>query len=259
MEAGAAHGVKEDSVFEIFSSDTISTYPLCSLTVAKRLGVVSELDNPQAELKIPPIFYAKQILDEIVSVYCADAALAHRISSGSPQITLTNSKAKADIEISVENSNILLRLTRHDILSDSRPAIDFRFLAQAKDSELLNFLGAAVRFEYYRRIPDGSEALAAQVHIELKALDRNGPQGNNLLEGKAAVIPIKDDGHSDPMCFKIKNDSNVALFVHAFYFSDDLSISEFIRQIVWRVGHSLTRFQHLGCLPPSGPLEEIRK
>ena len=239
VEAGVIHGIIPSTVFAIFSDHAPSceNAQLGLLRVARNgLGKMTSIlsfVSDSRQFFIPHQFYAKQIPDTKIRIFCESAKLDD-VLRGIPNserldIVREGRETDASIRVSFDNDRMsFFRTNRMQDIIASRlgSPLPFRLLASAPH-HLLAVLRAMARFDSHLD-RQGRLNLSSVISAEMRCQSANRrAYGSNVLVSSPCRITVLDDDISSLMCLRITNLEDYDLFVHVLYFnSSTVSIGE---------------------------------
>ncbi|KAF8154782.1 caspase domain-containing protein [Crassisporium funariophilum] len=252
LEAGAAHGIGKDAVFDLYPDQNVlrNAVPLASMIVTDTRAFTSTLEfvRQNSSLTLIDTAYAMQTRageeehlrlciepnEGFASIYdclCRDFSSSSPFGSVLRRVSLV-SKDKAEYEISLEGNEVVTNILNPQVTQFGLHQLPKRI--EAGYSEVSRLISSLAHYQKHLRRNNSIHALQKLVVIEVMKLQVNVdasdafPVGKNLNLGGIVDMPIGPSGESDAYGIRILNHSQLDLYASLFYFDNsDLSIESY--------------------------------
>ncbi|TDL15149.1 kinase-like protein [Rickenella mellea] len=239
VNVGERDGIKETSQFAIYESIAFSesSTPLCCLVVNSLTWTSSTLGplDVSRSYDIPPQFYASEISEKMVQVYCSEQykqvpmlreALsdAQILSLEAAGIIFFQSDNSAQLRVNIQGDRVIL-YREDDYLASFAGYRISHTISDDNAGVVLQALGAARHFHHYLEmtpdIPITIELRKYQFRKEPPSswggvgVSGVTPVGPNLIDGSKTVMVLESDADFGATIY---NHTNLTLYAYLFSF-----------------------------------------
>ena len=199
---------------------------------------ILSLISDDRQFRIPRQFYAKQIPNTKIHIFCDSAKLDDMLrelpSSQLLDIVLEDRTIDATIRVSFENEkSYFFRTNRVEDIVASRLGSPLPFnLPMPTLHQLLGVLRAMAKFDLHLDRQGGLD-LSTVISVEMQHQSPNRTAvGSDVFASGPCHITVLDDDISSLMCLRITNLEDYDLFVHVLYFNGStISIGEWLSRL----------------------------
>ncbi|KIJ63462.1 hypothetical protein HYDPIDRAFT_29274 [Hydnomerulius pinastri MD-312] len=253
MDAGAAHGITDDARFAVYRDreSALNVTPLGIATALRTDPYKTELriapGDSESQFSLPKEGFALQTrtgkgtclhvhIERNKKFALVINALEEEVKKAfSPQRILFTAKEEADLDLTFEESGVVINL--QDSAVTKYGLTRTHFVVEPTVEALYTAIHAAAHFYWHLRRKSNMPGLHKKISVEVTELVRSEeefddelnpvsqPVGQNLICENVVDLRIKEDAIYG---FKITNNSNVPLYVSLFYFDNsDFSIMSY--------------------------------